>query len=97
MRVFPAPPAQHFVDTCNSALVLELQRRAPELQAMRVRDRVVTGVRVRLEMVAPYISACMTVLDHQSPVPRHVAAGAEPASPSQGGAHEPQAAGHCGG
>lgn len=46
---------QHFVDTCNSALVLELQRKTPELQAMRVRDRIVAGVRVRLEMVAPYI------------------------------------------
>lgn len=60
------PRLQHFVDTCNSALVLELQQMAPQLESMRVRDRVVTGVRVRLEMVAPYIATWPQALSLQA-------------------------------
>lgn len=44
---------------------------APKLQTMRIRDRVVAGVRVRLEMVAPYIGT--HGLDRRNPEEsRHV-------------------------
>ncbi len=50
---------QYFVDQCNSKLALELSNMQDTLDSMRIRDRVVLGVRTRLEMVIPHIGMCL--------------------------------------
>lgn len=48
---------QYFVDDCNQRLEAELDSRQEELAGMRVPERVRMAVRMRLEMLIPYIGA----------------------------------------
>ena len=45
----------HFLRRCNASLAAELECQREELAAMRVRERVGTGVKLRLAMNIPYI------------------------------------------
>ncbi len=48
---------QYFVDDCNQRLAAELDSREKELAGTRVPERVRMAVRMRLEMLIPYIGA----------------------------------------
>lgn len=50
-------PVQYFVERCNERLVAELVARREELAAVRVPDRIRTAVRLRLQMLAPFMGA----------------------------------------
>ena len=63
LRVFPGGPAEaadHFADWSDRRMLAELEKL--DLVAMRVRDRVMAGVRVRLELNAPYREAIRRLL-----------------------------------
>ena len=45
------------IQGCNRELVSKLEAMGPEFTSMRVRDKIRTAVRMRLEMVAPYIDS----------------------------------------
>ncbi|KAK9827204.1 hypothetical protein WJX74_010318 [Apatococcus lobatus] len=53
----PAELVQFFIDQCNAELAAELARRKSELGMMRTIDRVKLAVRLRLEMLVPYIDS----------------------------------------
>jgi len=58
LRAFPGGPrdmAAHFADYLDREMVDELERR--QLHTMRVRDRIATGVRVRIELMVPHREA----------------------------------------
>ncbi len=62
-RAFPgglSDAADHFADWSDRRMLAELAKR--DLAAMRVRDRVMTGVRVRLELNAPHREAIRRML-----------------------------------
>lgn len=48
---------QAFAAQCNRRLARELTARTEQLASLRVRERVALGVRLRLEMLAPYIDS----------------------------------------
>ncbi len=51
---------QYFVEECNHQLAAELESRQEELARMRVPERVRMAVRMRLEMLMPYIGMSST-------------------------------------
>ena len=63
LRAFPggmADAADHFADWSDRRMLMELAKM--DLDAMKVRERVAAGVRVRLEMNAPYREAMRRLL-----------------------------------
>lgn len=67
---------QAFCDRCNRQLETQLAGMSSELAAMRVRDRVAAGVRLRLAMLAPYIDSwprAMALLAAPPALPRTLA------------------------
>jgi len=63
LRLFPRGPAEaadHFADWSDRRMLAELDK--IDLIGMRVRDRVMTGVKVRLELNAPYREAIRRLL-----------------------------------
>ena len=69
---------QHFIEQCNGKLAAELADRKNELSVMRTTDRVKLAVRLRLQMLIPYmgeqpgrnlIQACSTRVSIVSPYP----------------------------
>lgn len=47
----------YFVDRCNGELADRLAEMQDDLREMRVRDRIKTAVRIRLELTLPYINS----------------------------------------
>ena len=47
---------EHFLEEARSKMNQELDERREEVNAMRVRDKIATAVRIRLKLVAPYVS-----------------------------------------
>lgn len=57
-NMFPRAEAElieHFLESARAETNAELESMREELAAMRVRDRVATGVRLRLKQLAPYV------------------------------------------
>ena len=89
----PSPlPLQHFMEDCNQRLAEELESRAAELAGMRVGERVRLGVRLRLEMLMPYIGTRALV---QAPLPCGEAWKASPLVMQEAGWGAPQLLGMC--
>eukprot|EP00898_Chlorokybus_atmophyticus_P006487 jgi/Chlat1/683/Chrsp104S01164 len=57
---------EYFVRRCNDQLAKQLEQRTDELAALRVRDRIKTGVRLRLQMITPYIQQWPQALSIQA-------------------------------
>ena len=64
-RIFPnggGEAVEHFANWADRRMLAELAKR--DLTSMRVRDRIVTGVRLRLEILAPYREALRRSVSH---------------------------------
>lgn len=57
---------QYFMDKCNAELAQRLADMAPELQQMRVPERIFQGAKLRLEMIIPFIDVWPQALALQS-------------------------------
>eukprot|EP00963_Diacronema_lutheri_P013021 scaffold2195_cov333-Pavlova_lutheri.AAC.6 len=47
---------EYFLDKCNRQLVQDLNAMEEELKEMRIRDKIKTAVKIRLEMLQPYVN-----------------------------------------
>ena len=66
---------EYFLDKCNGKLTEDLKSMEAQLKEMRIRDKIRTAVKIRLEMVQPYINVwpqALAVLAQPQNAPRAV-------------------------